>query len=161
MNKFIFFSLFLWIFVLGCGNALYDKTQKIPNSIWLYNQPLSFSFEISDTTQLYDLVLYVSHSTEFDYQNFYTLLQVDAPNQEKPRIDTVSVELSDAVGAWYGQCSGQNCETPITFLSQTKFSKTGKYDLKFEQFSRQDSLAGIHSLRLAVIKTMPKKNNIQ
>jgi len=146
---------------MGCGNALYDKTQKIPNSIWLYNQPLSFSFEISDTTQLYDLVLYVSHSTEFDYQNFYTLLQVDAPNQEKPRIDTVSVELSDAVGAWYGQCSGHNCETPITFLSQTKFSKTGKYDLKFEQFSRQDSLAGVHSLRLAVIKTMPQKNNIQ
>ncbi len=156
MSKFIISILFFLL--MGCGNALYDKTQNIQNSIWLYNQPLSFNFEIADTTQLYDLVLYVSHSADFDYQNFYTLLKVDAPNQEKPRIDTLSVELSDAVGAWYGQCSGQNCQTPITFLSQTAFDKTGKYTIQFSQFSRQDSLLGIHSLRLAVLKTnTPKK----
>ena len=158
MNKLLFFYVFLAIFLVNCGNSIYDKTQKIQNNIWLYSQKIDFNFEISDTNQLYDIVLYLNHSREFEYQNFYTLLKVDAPNQEKSRIDTLSLELSDAVGAWYGKCSGNNCETAITFISKTAFNKTGKYNLQFEQFSRQDSLAGIQSLRLAVLKSeLPKK----
>jgi gliding motility-associated lipoprotein GldH len=161
MNKFVFLNTFLSLYLIGCGNAIYEKSHKIPNNIWLYNQNVSFNFEINDTSQLYDIVLYVSHNADFEYQNFYTLLKVDAPAQEKSRIDTISIELSDAVGAWHGKCSGNYCETPITFISQTAFAKTGKYTLQFEQFSRQDSLSGIQSLRLVVLKNDLQKTTVQ
>jgi gliding motility-associated lipoprotein GldH len=139
--------------LVGCSNFVVDKTETIADKVWK-DQEISFDFEIQDTTQAYDLVLYVTHDADFGYQNLYTLLTVKMPPPAETRVNQLSMQLSDEQGNWHGKCSGSTCTIPLAFMTKTKFQYVGKYSLSFKQHTRFEQIEGVEKMRLCISKSV-------
>lgn len=149
-----------WI-LTGCQSYEFDQTTPIEQSIWSYSKPINFEFDIKDTTYLYDIVLDITHTTSYAYQNVYCMTHVEFPNNQPAKLSKqLSLELADNVGTWYGKCSGEQCTIELAFMTQTGFDQLGKHKLTFEQYTREADLQGIESIRLRVIKTDIKKGSL-
>ncbi len=157
INHNISVSIWVWILCLGlasCGESyLYDQEIEIPEDTWMYNQPLQFEFQVEDTSKYYNLYIAVKHDKEYSHQNAYAKLKITYPNgQEKQR--EVSFELADARGKWLGDCQGKYCISKLAYNANgpMRFEQSGNFKMHFEQYTRQDSLKGLSSLRLMLEK---------
>lgn len=135
----------------SCKGSLYEKTERFENATWSSQTP-RFEFDITDTSQLYDIILEVVHSSDYGYQNLYTQLKVEFPDTTAPRTTLLSLQLSDEHGTWQGKCSGTRCTTPLAFMTKTKFAATGKHSLTFAQHTRFEQIEGIEQITLRLLK---------
>lgn len=131
-------------------NIVFEKSISLDGP-WGYNDLLSYSFSVDDTTSLYSLWLDVSHSTTFAFQNMYIKIYTSFPEGTE-KSDIVSLELANKNGLWNGRCRGENCLIHIPLQDKTYFQIPGNYGIRLEQFMRQDDLPGIHALKLRLIK---------
>jgi gliding motility-associated lipoprotein GldH len=150
------FLFFLLLIFTACERFLYDENKKIPEAVWAYKDLMEFNFEITDTVSLYNIYLEVKHDAVYNAQNIYAKVYVTFPDA-KERNQLVSLELADNRGEWLGKCSAKSCTRRIPFMPNASFDQIGKYKLKFEQFTRQEKVKGIESLRMIVEKI--KKDN--
>lgn len=152
MYKLLSALLFLAI-LSACGpTVIYEQHQELPATGWAYADSARFEFKVPDTGQAYDLVLSLTHSADFPYQNFYVKLHTGFPSGKRTS-EQLSLQLAGDFGAWLGDCSGAVCEQEITILRNARFADTGDYYLTVEQFSREEPLAGVGSVGLAVVET--------
>lgn len=142
--------LSLWLFV-ACESAVYNEEKVIENEIWAYSNPLDFAFSIEDTSTLYNVFLEMKHREDFGTANAYAKLYVKFPDG-KERVQQVSLELADSKGEWHGKCGGGSCVNRLSFMPNAVFEQAGTYQIRFEQYTRKDSLQGLQSLRLIVEK---------
>ena len=145
----------LWLLMSSCQGALYNEEKVLENEIWAYSNPLSFEFMIEDTTEKYNVFLELKHREDFGTANAYAKLFVKFPDG-KEREQQVSFELADSKGEWYGKCSGGSCVNRLSFMPDAVFEQAGNYQIRFQQYTRKDSLEGLQSLRLIVEKVKPK-----
>lgn len=137
----------------GCGpNFTYDAKQELPETGWAYTNPVAFPFEVQDTNKLYNLWLDVTHTATYKNQNLYTKIHTTFPDGHQIS-EVVSLELASKAGEWFGECSGQSCVLRVPLQMDTYFNQSGKYEIGIEQYMRQDSLAGVQSLRLLIEDT--------
>ena len=136
-------------FFFSCNSSIYDETIVIEQSQWSFENPISFSFVIKDSSKLYNIFLNVNHSSHYEYQNFYCLVESYAPGGLAQRQQN-PVELATRKGKWKGECNSETCNTKIPFITKTKFNISGPYKIIFTQFTRNNPLEGIHSLRLTI-----------
>lgn len=130
---------------------IFDQKESIPDP-WLYNKNINFDVDVSDETKQYDLVLFLTHSDIFSYENLYLNTTTIFPDGTKTT-NPVSIQLADNNGEWIGDCSGNNCLITIEMLSSAYFKFRGKYSIVFNQYSRKDSLEGISAIELKVIES--------
>jgi gliding motility-associated lipoprotein GldH len=151
---------FLILFLsLSCQHYFYDDKKILKDEIWNYSDSVSFEFDVKDTNLVYNIFLEVNHKSDYQFQNVYAKLSVNFPDG-KERKQNVSLDLADARGEWKGKCSGKYCTSKLPFMPSAIFDQAGHYKMKFEQFSRQDSISGIGSLRLIIEQTaIPKEDS--
>lgn len=145
-------GLLVICFLCACGpTAIYEESKAFPDSGWAYDMPADFQYRIQDTTKAYDLILNVTHSTDFASQNFYVKLYTTLP---AGTVDTqqLSLQLAGEFGAWLGDCSSSECTLSIPLLNSVRYRSSGAYGLRVEQFSRNNPLAGIKALTLKVVQ---------
>jgi len=144
----------LIILTLGsCKNDLvYSEKVAIDNAYWNYDSPASFSFEIIDTVQSYDLVLEIDHDVEFSNQNFYTQFTTTYPDGKEIK-DVVSMELSSNYGQWMGDCNDDSCLIDILLREKVRFKQKGDHTISIAQHTRESVLSGIRSLEFNLIKS--------
>lgn len=143
-------AIFFPVLVMSCGKQyIYDEEVEIPNNIWTYDQAIDFEFDVEDTTQWYNLYVEVKHDKEYQNQNAYAKLKITFPDGEVKNRE-VSFELASAEGEWMGECSGDYCRSKLAYNGPEpmRFLQKGRFKMHFEQYTRQDSLEGISSLRL-------------
>jgi gliding motility-associated lipoprotein GldH len=141
-------SFLLLGLMTSCGESyIYDQVVEIPEETWTYAYPLDFEFEVNDTTNLYNLFIEVKHQKEYPNQNAYAKLLVTMPDGSTQNRE-VSFELATPEGEWVGKCSGDYCSSKLLYKKATRFTQMGKFKMHFEQYSRQDSLTGLSSLRV-------------
>ena len=142
------------LFLLSsCGpDYIQDSRKDIAEAGWTYADQASFSFQVEDTTKVYNLWLEVGHTRSYARQNLYTRIQTVFPDGHKLS-EVVSLELANKGGEWLGQCNAQDCLLRVPLQMDTYFNQPGKYTLGLEQYMRQDSLKGILSLRFMVENT--------
>jgi len=147
-NKWLPFMLLpLLALFTSCQDYLYEEEQAIPEAIWTYADALQFTLPISDTTVVYNLYLEIKHKQDYEFENVYSLLKVKMPDGELNERQ-VSLELASPKGKWEGECQGEFCQRRLIFMPNIKFNQLGNYKIEFQQYSRQDSLPGIASLKL-------------
>lgn len=145
-----FFPVFLFA---ACGPAyLYNEDYDIPGGEWTYGDQLEFSFDIEDTTQIYNLWLEIEHSTDYKYQNLYTRVHTSFPSGESLQ-EPLSLELSDKLGRWYGDCGSSDCTLRVPIQQGAFFNEAGTYQITLEQYMRQDPVRGIRNIGFLVEKT--------
>lgn len=144
--------LFLLPLLFGCGpDVAYERSADLGPAGWTYADSVSFDFPVADTAQRYDLVLSVTHGTEFAYQNFYVFLTTHLPDGTVLR-QPLSLQLADNYGEWFGDCSGDVCTTDIALQEGTRFTETGEHRLVVSQYSRQDPLPDVSAVGFRVVR---------
>ncbi|MEZ4906402.1 MAG: hypothetical protein R2771_01890 [Saprospiraceae bacterium] len=61
-------------------------------------------------------------------------------------IDTVNIDLSDEYGVWKGNDSYKNFDYKALLHKNFKFKDPKIYIVKFEQFTRNDTLKGVNEI---------------
>jgi len=155
MSKNHLFSLvfILPIFLISCGeNYLFEKTYKIENGAWEYDNTLDYAFEITDTTKVYNLLLEVGHSLAYNYQNCYFKIYTQFPSGEKTA-QLLSIDLADGIGRWQGDCGSKSCTILLDIQKQAFFNALGTHTITLEQYMRKNPLKGIESLAIKLEDT--------
>ena len=148
MNKNIFFVGLLLACLFGCGESSYFKeTKKIPATGWAFSDSLTFKVPISDSSKRFDLLLDLSHSDEYLFQNIYLYINTTLPSGKRLG-KRLNVDLADKMGVWKGNCSGSNCDVEVNLQSNAYFNLLGDYQFTLKQFMRTDTLTGVNRVGL-------------
>lgn len=138
------------LFLTACNqDVIFEKTIKIPDASWSYENKLPFEFEVADTNKTYEILLEVEHAGDFGFQNCYVQITTHFPNGEDKK-QPVSLELAAQSGIWTGKCSGNDCTLEIPLQAKAKFKQPGKHSIIVEQFMRVNPLSGIKAISLKV-----------
>jgi gliding motility-associated lipoprotein GldH len=143
-------SLFLFVMLLclSCDkDYAFTQLNTIPDSGWTYQDTLKYEFEVGDTSSLYDLYLEIDYSTSFAYQNVYVNVYT-GNNIAAMKKTQLSLDLSNKLGIWKGDCSEENCVYLLPLQKSIFFNQTGTQLFWIEQFSRSENLKGIESIKL-------------
>lgn len=139
------------LLLAACDSDVYFmKTEVIEESSWAFDDPKIFEFDIKDTTQRYDLILTLSHSVDYLYENLYVKIYTTFPTGNTIE-DKVSLELADKLDQWEGKCKGNKCKVSILLQENIYFKEAGDYNIKMEQFNRISPLQGIEKLTLKIV----------
>lgn len=149
-NNMRYLPFFLLILV-GCSSPVLDETYSFDNQEWTYSDTLDFSFEIEDTAQLYDMYLEIEHSSKSPHQNIYYQVTYFA-NDEQVQQHILSFDFFTKKGYSLGDCNNETCTVRSPFSINTEFDKSGVYKLRFVQYTRNNSLMGIHNFNLTINK---------
>ncbi len=154
-----FLAVLVLFLSVSCQHYFFDDKKVLKDEVWNYSDSVAFEFDIKDTNLVYNIFLEVAHKSDYQFQNVYSKLYVNFPDG-KERKQNVSLELADSRGEWKGKCSGKYCTSRLPFMPSATFDQAGHYKMKFEQFTRLDSISGIGSLRLIIEETeIPKENS--
>ncbi|MDH3649520.1 MAG: gliding motility lipoprotein GldH [Saprospiraceae bacterium] len=146
----------LLLLLLGLSwYACSEKTEfsssiEIPGSQWSYDQHLIYSVDVQDTSARYDLVMDVSHSTEYAYQNLYVKIHTEYPDGQS-RDQQISIDMADPSGHWYGRCGRSECVLRVVLQERAFFDQIGAHQFRFEQFMRMDPVEGINTVAFKIL----------
>ncbi|NUQ26439.1 MAG: gliding motility lipoprotein GldH [Saprospiraceae bacterium] len=150
MTKIAFAFVLAILALTACGpNYVIKESRDIAETGWAYKDTLDFAFEIADTTQLYDLEIVVEHTTNFPYQNMYTLISTRFPSGRRLQ-KQLSLELADKAGVWAGDCGSKDCTITIPIQQGAYFNEAGPYLITLEQFMRVNPLSGVKCISLQI-----------
>ena len=143
--------IILPVLFISCGpNKLAEAKINVEDG-WHDGEQLSINFNSTDSSQVYDLVLDVKHSTEYAFQNLYIKVTNDLPDGSgNERI--VSLELADKKGKWEGKCSGKKCTAEIPLQERFYFPQVGDYTITVEPYMRTEVVEQLISVQLSVVE---------
>ncbi len=143
--------LLLWSAILlqGCGDPIVVQDKHTFSDVhpWTYQDSLEIDFEISDTSQYYDLKLCLDFLDTYPYQNLYLKIGTKYPDNAWV-YSQLNVDLAYPDGKWVGDCSGHNCSAEINLIQNFYFREVGSYAISVAQYTRTDSLKDMCGAKL-------------
>ncbi len=140
----------------GCkeDNHVFEEHQDIPGQVWNKDHQVGFSFDITDTTQYYNFIVNLRHTTFYPNSNLWVMVYTTYPDgtQQEQRLQLI---LADEAGKWEGSCTGDICMVSHFIQQKAYFNQAGTYKLAFEQIMRTDDLKDILAFGLRVEKAGP------
>jgi gliding motility-associated lipoprotein GldH len=156
-----FKNAFIWLIIgtlalASCdSNVLYKDHEDIEEGEWFIKNEPTFSFEITDTTQTYNVYYLVRNAAGYPYYNLY--VKRFLLNPENKIVNEALNELilmDEKTGKPLGDGLGDLFDHKIIALKNHRFPKAGKYTFKVRQYMRQDPLLGILSVGVSVEKNL-------
>jgi gliding motility-associated lipoprotein GldH len=145
------FILFILFFICSCTTIdLYEKTVNIPGHSWKSDYKPSFTFDIKDTTSLYQFYLVLRHSEKYNFSNIYVNLLVQSPGKDTVQKIQQDILLATTDG-WLGTGMDDIYETRSKMGSPLAL-KAGTYTFTIEQIMREDPLENILDVGLRIEK---------
>ncbi len=134
--------------LIGCKERPYYSNKILVDKRgWEYDNEISFSVDVKNINEMYDIFLNLGHIRDFDYQNLYLDISTTYPDVNKSK-DRLSLQLMNKMGKWNGDCGGQICSSEFVLKENFKFKESGAYIIGFSQGSRTPILQGIQYLQL-------------
>lgn len=143
--------LFLLLAACGPGYSIEGEI-AMDEQGWFYQDSLVATFNIEDTSAIYNLHLLLDHKTSFPFQNFYVRIHTTFPSGER-LTEQVSLEIAGKAGNWLGDCNSSECSLRIPLQEGAYFNQAGDYQITVEQFSRRDPLPGLQRVAFALEET--------
>jgi len=138
------------LFVVACGNtAIYEKFEEIPEANWFHKHTAKLTFEITDTTKKYDLIMLVRHTTDFPYMNFWVNTNTVFPDgtSKEQKID---LPMADKTGKWFGKGFGNIKTNEVVIQQNAIMPQVGEYTLKINQLMRYEPVSDISDIGLRI-----------
>lgn len=135
--------------ILACNTSpIYELGFTFENQQWSNEDIKSFSFTAPDTVSQFDLILDLEHSVDYRYENLYVELETIFPDKEAVT-DQISIPLINKDGEWVGR--GNTVKHLRVYLQQAlRFKQAGDHTIHIRQYSREQSLTGLHTISLAI-----------
>lgn len=148
-NLIIGISVLVILAISSCGSdALFNQSIDIPNRTWKEKDVKTFKVDISDTAKVYDFVLTIRTTTDYQFANLWLYLTIDGPMGKSKRFP-IEIITADPTGRWTGDKSGSLVSFSKLFMHD-RFTKKGKYSLQFEQATTQKTLSEVVDITLDV-----------
>lgn len=149
--------LILALFGVSCDtNTLYKAYEDIEDGQWYVEKKFSFQFEVSDTTQRYNLYYLIRNAQQYPYYNLYLNREMQGPDGEVMMARLEEMYLSDqTTGKPRGSGLGDLFDHKIRFMHNYRFPRRGKYTITIAQSMRQNPLPYILGIGLSVEKVQP------
>ncbi|AXE18647.1 gliding motility lipoprotein GldH [Runella rosea] len=150
------YFLFLSLLVMAgsCdSNSVYKDHEDIEDGQWYVKNEPAFTFEITDTTQTYNVYYLVRNSIAYPYYNLY--VKRFLLNDKNKIINEALNELilmDEKSGKPLGDGLGDLFDHKVLALKSYRFPRKGKYTFKIRQYMRQDPLPEILSMGVSVEK---------
>lgn len=140
----------------GCLPApFFHKEEAVPQNAWAYSYKPSFSFDITDTTKVYQPYFLIRHTQAYPYCNLWMWVYVKLPGDTTVRKERINITLADETGKWLGRGMGEIYEQqmPFTLGDSVQINKLGTYTVTFEQNMRINPLPDVLNVGLRVEQT--------
>lgn len=141
--------------MVSCNpDVVLEQHQQFVNYQWDYADAKTFTAEITDTVQHYNIYVSTRHGFNFEWRNLWVNIETTFPDgrQFERRVNLV---LSEPDGTWFGECLGDNCDIVIPIQDNAFFPLTGKYTFKISQDMRVNPLKLVKSIGMRIEKTKP------
>lgn len=152
-------TLRLWpvlslLLLIACdSNRVYEKNIDLKNNRWPVQVKPTFEFEITDTTQHYDVYFNIRNSSSYGYYNLYLKHTLTGPDHKRLSQLLHQVLLMDPqTGEPKGKGTGDIFDHQFLSLPDQQFHQLGTYRIVLEQYMRQDQLPDIMSVGVRVAK---------
>lgn len=150
-NSLIVLSLSLILF--SCGNIdLFEKQETIPKQEWYYNNVPEFTFNIQDTTSLYNIYVVIRHTDQYNYNNIWLQVGSRFPG-DSMQYKKLNLKLGSDASGWVGVGMDDIFELrAIITPGPVAFNKPGDYVFSIGQIMRDNPLLHILNIGLRVEK---------
>lgn len=145
--------LILLSFVAACGTIdVFEKNVSIPNHEWSSSFKPEISFEVGDTTSLYNVYVVVRHTDAYRYKNLYLNIYTQLPDNSSLK-QRLEILLATDDKGWLGSGMDDIFEHRIRITdAPQKLSKAGVYKFRLEQIMREDPLQNVMNVGVRVEK---------
>lgn len=134
------------------SNRVYEQNNQMDKRYWLASDSQEFTFEISDSTQYYNLFYNVRNSLDYPVARIfveYTL--ADSANSAIKKALTSNYLFDQKTGKPFGESGlGDVFDHQFPIIQKIKFPYSGKYQLTLKQFNREDTLQGVLAVGVRV-----------
>jgi len=147
------FILFFAFLISACQDAkvVFEDNKSIKDASWQREEPISFEFEILDTSKKYDMYYNIRNELSYPHYNLYLTYYLHYPDGKK--IDSLLMDIllfDKNTGNPFGQGTGGIRTHRLLAFPNFKFSQKGKYKYSFKQYMRLNPLRGILSMGLRI-----------
>lgn len=146
--------VFLLLFMLtSCNSAgVFERNISIPSHKWDRAFKPEISFDISDTTSLYNIYITLRHTHAYKYSNIWLNVQFQLPGDTISR-QRVNVLLATNDKGWLGTGMDDIWELRQLITPQPfRFSRSGKATFVLEQIMRDNPLPDLLNAGIRVEK---------
>jgi gliding motility-associated lipoprotein GldH len=147
--------LFSLVIIAGScdSNSVYKDHEDIEDGQWYVKHEPAFTFEITDTTQTYNVYYLVRNSIAYPYYNLYVKrFLLNDKNKIVNEALNELILMDEKSGKPLGDGLGDLFDHKIMALKSYRFPGKGKYTFKVRQYMRQDPLPEILSMGVSVEK---------
>ena len=100
--KKIILILLITSMLFSCAKIdLFEKQAEIPSQQWFYNNNPTFTFQITDTTSLYNLYIVLRHTDAYNYNNIWLRLGSKGPG-DTIHFQNINLVLANDANGWEG-----------------------------------------------------------
>ena len=134
-------NLFVLLLLLASCETIdvYEKIRPFPEQHWSSNNTLSFTFDIKDSSALYNIFIVVRYTDAYHFNNMWlgvtTISPDDATNTQK-----VKLKLGDDNKGWLGVAIDDIIEHRVLLTRNPVKLKPGSYTFTLQQIMREDPL---------------------
>lgn len=141
------------LFITSCNTLdVFEKTKAFPEHEWKSNDKPAFTFNINDTSSLYNMYVVIRHEDAYRYKNIWLNVLVKDPDSSY----TIKREFTLADNTkWLGTGIDDIIEHRIIFNALPISLKKGNYTFTLEQIMREDPLQHILNAGIRVEKVKP------
>ncbi len=132
-------------------NVVMESQQNVVNNKWDYADAKTFTAEITDTVQHYNIAVSLRHGFNFEWRNVWVKIETTFPDG-KTYERRVNLVLSGPDGVWNADILGDNCDILIPIQDNAFFPQVGKYSFKISQDMRVNPLGYVKTVGMRIEK---------
>lgn len=151
--KKIFPIFLLSLFFTSCIKIdLFEKQAQIPSQQWYYNNTPQFTFDIQDTSSLYNVYIVLRHTDLYQYNNIWLRVGSTSPS-DSIHYQNINLVLGKDSKGWEGTGMDDIFEVRKNISAgPLSFKAPGEYTFSITQIMREDPLNYILNVGIRVEK---------
>ncbi|MCL2650467.1 MAG: gliding motility lipoprotein GldH [Candidatus Azobacteroides sp.] len=150
MNKFLLFIMCCFLLSACTNKNTYTCFRSFKNAEWDKDSIPHFEINISDTINPHQIFVETRNNNLYPYQNIWLFIEIKTPSGNI-RKDTLSFDLADNFGKWYGK--GINIHRLVVpYEKSIIFRQQGNYTFSIRHGMRDDVLKGISEVGIKLTK---------
>jgi gliding motility-associated lipoprotein GldH len=133
---------------------VFEKNVVIPNHAWSSQFKPEISFDIKDSTSLYDIYLVIRHTDAYRFKNIWVNIGMQAPGDTVATNKSLELQLATDSKGWLGSGMDDIFEHRIliTPAQRPQVLKTGTYRFRLTNIMREDPLEHVMNVGIRVEK---------
>jgi gliding motility-associated lipoprotein GldH len=149
----LFLITFILILLCVCSchntNKPIEKVHFFDDDGWLKDVPVKFDIQIDDTTNLFQVILFLTHQSDYIFSNLIFSMSIITPDGGERQLNFV-LDIKDENRNFLGTKTGQVWKTQFAAMKKTGFSQSGIYQFVFHHHMPVLSLRHLSELGIKI-----------